>query len=118
LLSAYPLEHYLANVPAVFDKPEQTHRIYAAFRDWAGITPEFRTDQPEVEASALAGDHRGYLVLVNHSATLQHVSVASKLALRSMTRVSPEGAAALTASGSKWKIDLAPYEGAMVEWKQ
>jgi endo-1,4-beta-mannosidase len=118
LLSAYPLEHYLANVPAVFDKPEQTHRIYAAFRDWAGITPEFRTDQPEVEASALAGDHRGYLVLVNHSATLQHVSVASKLALRSMTRISAGGGQSLAASGSKWKIDLAPYEGAMVEWKQ
>jgi len=49
LLSAYPLEHYVSSVPAVFDKPEQTHRIYGAFRDWAGITPEFRTDQPAVE---------------------------------------------------------------------
>jgi endo-1,4-beta-mannosidase len=118
LLSAYPLEHYLANVPAVFDKPEQTHRIYDAFRDWAGITPEFRTDQPAVEASSLAGDHRGYLVLVNHSDSLQHVSVASKLALRSMTRISADGGHALSASGSMWKIDLAPYEGAVVEWKQ
>jgi endo-1,4-beta-mannosidase len=118
LLSAYPLEHYLANMPAVFDKPEQTHRIYAAFRDWAGIAPEFRTDQPAVEASSLAGDHRGYLVLVNHSDSLQHVSVASKLALRGMTRISEDGGHALSASGSKWKIDLAPYEGAVVEWKQ
>ena len=118
LLSAYPLEHYLANVPAVFDKTEQTHRIYAAFRDWTGITPEFRTDQPAVEASQLSGDHRGYLVLVNHSDTLQHVSVSSKLAVRSMTIISPDGGHALTASGSKWKIDLAPYEGAVIEWKQ
>jgi len=118
LLSAYPIEHYLANVPAVFDKPEQTHRIYAAFRDWVGITPEFRTDQPAVEASKLSGDRRGYLVLINHSDTLQQVSVASKLALRSMTRISPDGGHSLTASGSKWKIDLAPYEGTVVEWKQ
>lgn len=46
LLSAYPLEHYLSVVPAVFDKSEETHRIYAAFRDWAGVKPRFRTDQP------------------------------------------------------------------------
>jgi len=71
-----------------------------------------------VVASTLAGDQHGYLVLVNHSDSWQHVSVASKLTLRSMTRVLPEGSAALTASGSKWKIDLAPYEGAIVEWKQ
>ena len=118
LLSAYPIEHYLANVPAVFDKPEQTHRVYAAFRDWAGITPEFRTDQPAVESSVLAGDHRGYLVLVNHSDSVQHVNIASRLALRSMTKISTGAGVALTASGSQWKIDLAPYEGAMVEWKQ
>ena len=118
LLSAYPLEHYLANVPAVFDKPEQTHRIYTAFRDWVGITPAFRTEQPAVEASALAGDHRGYLVLVNHSDSVQHVGVTSRLALRSMTRISPEGSPALSANGAKWNIDLAPYEGAIVEWKQ
>lgn len=105
-------------MPAVFDKPEQTHGIYAAFREWAGITPEFRTYQPAVEASSLAGDHRGYLVLVNHSDSLQHVSVASKLALRSMTRISADGGHALSASSSKWKIDLAPYEGVVVEWKQ
>jgi hypothetical protein len=29
LLSAYPLEHYLAETPSVFDKPEGTYRLYA-----------------------------------------------------------------------------------------
>ena len=118
LLSAYPLEHYVANVPAVFDKPEQTYRIYAAFRDWVGIASEFRTDQPAVEASALSGDHRGYLVLVNHSDRPQHASITSKLKLRIMARIFPEGSVALKAEGSKWNVDLAPYEGAIVEWKQ
>ena len=60
LLSAYPLEHYLANVPGVFDQPENTHRIYEAFCDWVGVKPAFSADQPAVEVSALNGDHRGY----------------------------------------------------------
>jgi hypothetical protein len=42
LLSAYPLENYLANLPAAFDKPENTHRIYEAFREWSGLKPLFR----------------------------------------------------------------------------
>ena len=57
LLSAYPLEHYLAEMPAVFEKPEGTHRLYAAFRDWAGVKPAFRVDNPSVELSVLGGAH-------------------------------------------------------------
>src|SRR4029077_12853640 len=58
LLSAYPIEHYLARMPAAFDKPENTQQIYAAFRDWAGVTPAFRSDRPEVEVTSLTGAHR------------------------------------------------------------
>jgi hypothetical protein len=50
LLSAYPIESYLANSPAVFDRPESSYRIYQAFREWSGVTPRFFTDQPSVEA--------------------------------------------------------------------
>jgi len=118
LLSAYPIEHYLANVPAVFDKPEETHRIYAAFRDWAGVKPAFRTDLPAMEATSLTGDHRGYLIVVNHSAETQHASVTSSLAVHSVTRITPEGGKAVNVQGASWKVDLGPYEGAVLEWKQ
>jgi endo-1,4-beta-mannosidase len=118
LLSAYPLEHYLANVPAVFDKPEQTHRIYAAFRDWVGVKPLFHADQPSLEISALAGDHRGYAVVVNHSGETQHATITSKLGLRSIATITPEGSSALSIDGSTWKMDVGPYEGVIVEWKQ
>ena len=37
LLSAYPLESYLAAVPSVFEKAEGTHRIYDSFRTWVGL---------------------------------------------------------------------------------
>ena len=118
LLSAYPVEHYLANVPAAFDKPEQTHRIYAGFRDWAGVKTPFHTDLPAVEATALKGDHRGYLILVNHSAEPQHATVTSSLVVRSATRITPEGSKPVNVQGATWKVDLGPYEGAVLEWKQ
>jgi len=118
LLSAYPLEHYLANVPAVFDKPEDTHRVYAAFRDWAGVKPVFRADRPTVEVSALNGDHRGYAVVVNHSDQTESVKISTTLPAHAVTRISPEGSTLIPMEGSSWKMDLGPYEGAIVEWKQ
>ena len=117
LLSAYPIEHYLANVPAVFDQPESTHRIYEAFRDWVGFKPAFHTDQPSVEISALKGDRRGYVVLVNHSPQQQNVTVSANSIANSVTRIAPEGRKPVQVEGSNWKIDLAPYEGTIVEWK-
>ena len=118
LLSAYPLEHYLANVPAVFDKPEDTHRIYTAFRDWAGVKPVFSADRSTVEVSALNGDHRGYVVVVNHSDQTENVKISTTLPAHAVTRISPEGPKPIIMEGSSWKMDLGPYEGAIVEWKQ
>jgi beta-galactosidase len=118
LLSAYPLEHYLATESAVFDKPEDTYRIYAGFRDWAGVEPAFRSDQPSIEISALTGNHRGYVVLVNHSAVAESVTVSSRSPLRSIRRIDPNGASTLNLEGSRWKMQIGPYDGAIVEWKQ
>jgi hypothetical protein len=74
LVSAYPIESYLAATPSVFENPETTQRIYEAFREWTGFTPLVRTDQPSVEASALIGDHLRYVVLVNHSAVAEQIT--------------------------------------------
>ncbi len=118
LLSAYPLEHYLANVPAVFDRPEDTHRIYEAFRDWAGLKPAFRADRPMVEVSTLNGDGRGYVVVVNHSDQVQNIKLLTTLPVHAIARILPEGPKPISMEGSSWKMDLGPYEGAIVEWKQ
>ena len=118
LLSAYPLEHYLASVPAVFDKAEDTHRIYAAFRDWAGVKPAFHADRPTVEVSTLSGDSRGYVVVVNHSDKSENVKISTAVPARAVTRVSPEGSKPITMDEASWRMDLGPYEGAIVEWKQ
>ena len=118
LLSAYPLEHYLASVPAVFDQTEGTHRIYAAFRDWSGIKPLFQVDQPAVEISALRGDHRGYVVLINHSASAQDTNVSTRVRIQSISQIEAEESKPLTLEKSGWKIHLEPYDAALVEWKE
>ena len=117
LLSAYPLEAYLAGTPSVFEGTENTHRIYQAFREWTGVKPLFRTDQPSVEVSALKGDSRGYAIVVNHSAQSYSLNVFTTLQVHSLTRLAPEGNKPLALNGSSWNMDIGPYEGAVVEWK-
>jgi len=118
LISAYPIEHYLASMPAVFDKPENTHTIYDAFRQWTGVRPSFHSDQPEVEVSWLNGDHRGYVIVVNHSDGSRETTLLLNVPVRSLFVVSPEGPSALATQGSSAKIRLGAYEGAILEWRQ
>ncbi|MGA8869347.1 MAG: beta-galactosidase [Candidatus Sulfotelmatobacter sp.] len=117
LLSAYPLENYLASTPAAFDKPENTHRIYEAFREWSGVKPLFHSDQPSVEVAALSGKGGGYAVLTNHSAERQSVTVTASKTLHSVTRITPQGTTQVEVSGSTFKVDIGAYEGAVFAWK-
>jgi len=117
LLSAYPLESYLANVPAAFDKPENTHRIYQAFREWTGVKPLFHGDQPSVEVTALSGGTRGYVVVTNHGSAAESVTITTAGALHSITKITPQAATPVQISGATFKIDIGPYEGQVFEWK-
>jgi endo-1,4-beta-mannosidase len=117
LLSAYPLESYLATVPAVFDKPENTHRIYEAFREWARVQPLFRSDQPSVEVSALSGGTRGYAVVTNHGAEPQNVLVTASVPLHVVTRITAGGTTKLQVAGATFKVDIGAYEGLVFEWQ-
>jgi endo-1,4-beta-mannosidase len=118
LLSAYPIEHYLANVPGVFDQPENTWKLYEAFRDWTGIKPAFHSDRPEVETSSLKGNHRGYLVVVNHSNQSQDATIISTAPIGSYSSISADGIKSLALDGAGTKLHLDPYEATILEWKQ
>ena len=118
LLCAYPIEHYLANVPAAFDQPENTMKLYEAFREWTGVKAGFRSDRPEVEVSSLKGDHRGYLVVVNHSEQEQDTGILATVPVHSYSLISPEGIESLVLEGANAKLRLGPYEAAVLEWKQ
>lgn len=117
LLCAYPLESYLAGVPSAFDQEEETHRIYQAFRDWAGVKPRFRSDRPSVEAMSLDAADHGYVVVVNHSASPRRATVDSAVPLKSLRRVAPDGDRPVVLHGSQWELELQPYEGAVFDWK-
>ncbi len=116
LLCAYPLETYLANLPAVFDKPEETHRLYQAFRHWAGVKPVVWTDVPSVESSALNATRQGYIILVNHSPQAQVVKVSTALPVHSLRQLVPQGFETILLDGANWTMKLEPYSGAVVEW--
>ena len=117
LVSAYPIESYLAATPSVFESPETTHRLYEAFREWTGVRPVVRSDQPSVEASALIGDHLSYVVLVNHSATAKKVTLATDRPIHSLRQITPEGPRDLPLTESAWKMNMDPYATAVVEWR-
>lgn len=117
LLSAYPLENYLASTTAAFEKPEGTHRIYQAFREWSGVKPLFHSDQPSVEVSALSGKTRGYAVVTNHSAASQSVTITASATLHSVARITAQGTTHIEVSGSTFRVDVGAYEGAVFEWK-
>jgi len=116
LLSAYPIEDYLANSPAVFDKPELTYRIYQAFQEESGAKPLFHTDQPSVEVTSLNGPSRGYAIVTNHSGEKKTVTVTASQPLHSVSRIIAQGRAQSELSKSSFKVDLGAYEGAIFEW--
>jgi endo-1,4-beta-mannosidase len=116
LLSAYPLETYLAVLPSAFEHPEETHRIYRGLIQWAGFTPLFATDVPGVEVGGLIGDERGYAVLANHQPEKRSVTVTSHSPLKSIQSIEPDGKHPIPLNGSQWQMEISAYSGAIVEW--
>jgi hypothetical protein len=117
LLSAYPIEMYLANKPLAFEGEDATFRIYEALREWAGIKATVWTDDPSVEASALNASNHGYLVLVNHSAQPKHVTIHTSLPVQTLSRITADGTETVTHETSGWSVQLDPYDGAVLDWK-
>ena len=103
LTCGYPIEKYLAHVPAAYGDGDNSQRIYRALADWAGVRPLFRTDRADVEASALTGSGRGYVVLTNHSDTARDVTVTSRTPLRNAQLVTSDGVAPLEVRGERYR---------------
>ncbi|MEP6549412.1 MAG: beta-galactosidase [Gammaproteobacteria bacterium] len=116
LLSAYPIESYLGNQTMAFEGGQNADRLYRALKDWSGVRSIVSTDKPAVEASALMGRGRGYVILANHSGEAQHVSISTALATRTLRQVSAEGARELPKAADGRQVDLPAYGGAILEW--
>lgn len=117
LVCTYPIESYLATTPSAFEHGDPTHRIYKAFREWAGVRSLFCTDKPSVEIAGLAASGRGYAVLANHSAKDESVAISSSMPIRTLRLVGPDRALSPEKVGDQWTIQLAAWEGAVLEWQ-
>ncbi len=117
LLSAYPLEHYLADKPSAFEKDEETHRLYRALWAWAGGRLQFSNGHTAVETGAITGPDRAYVVLTNHSAASQTVTVTSLQNLKSAAHVTPDGNQPIQLQGNVWEMEISAWDGGIVEVK-
>ncbi len=116
LLCAYPLESYLAVRPAAFEGPENSHKIYQAFREWAGVTPLFSNNRPPVEIASLIGKRRGYTILVNHSSQRQAVVVSTHQSIKTLKLLTPGGPQEAPVEPHGWQASLEGYGGCIFEW--
>jgi hypothetical protein len=118
LLSAYPIESYLASQPMAFENHESVFRLYRALRDWGGVRPLVSTDRPSIEATALRGAAGGYIVLANHSAEALRSRLSTALPVQSLRRLTAAGSASVPRDGAGWSVELPAYGGAILEWQQ
>ncbi len=116
LLSAYPLEVYLALLPSAFERPESTHQIFRGLAQWAGFIPLFSTNVPGVEVAGLAGAERGYAVLANHQPETSPVTVVCRNPLKSVYEIGLEGKHPLVLKDNQWQMEIPAYGGAVLEW--
>jgi endo-1,4-beta-mannosidase len=118
LFCVYPLESFTAVEPAAFEGEkgeEPTWRIYRALVEQAGVESSFTSNRPEVEAGTLIGDGRGYVVLANHSGEAKSVQLEGKPG--SMARLTPAGRQPVGHNDEGWMVEVAPWDGAVLEWK-
>jgi len=116
LLSAYPLETYLAVLPSAFERPENTHWIYRGLIQWSGFVPLFATNVPSVEVAGLVGEGRGYAILANHQPENSMVTVTSRSPLRTVYSIKADGKHPISLNGNQWQMEIPAYGGAVVEW--
>ena len=81
------------------------------------MKPLFRTDSPSVEATALTAPHSGYVVLVNHNAKAENVTVTATAAIHALRLITSQGPQPVQLEGMSWKMNIDAYDAVVVEWK-
>ncbi|MEU5026515.1 glycoside hydrolase 5 family protein [Streptomyces milbemycinicus] len=105
VLATYPLEHMAARTARV--NPEETHRLYAALADVAGVRRPVTVDSPHVGADVLVHeDGRRFVWLVSQSPAELTVRPDADGTLHDLTSGTPTA-----------DVTLAPYGVCVLELK-
>jgi endo-1,4-beta-mannosidase len=113
VLCAAPIEAMLGSTPSAFEGQQNAWRLYRAFAQAAGQFGRVRSGNPKVEAGSLVGKERGYTVLVNHSDTLQTISLQSASPLLRLHQLAPGGSKPL----NSLDLDVPAWDGVVVRWE-
>ena len=117
LVSAYPVEHYLAQTPAAFDGEEPTWTLYRALKKFAGLEPVFDCENPRVELGLLPRSRDGYLVVVNHDLEQIQAPITSALSLEEVRELAPGGARRVVHNEHQWEAELEGFCGTVFHWR-
>jgi beta-galactosidase len=117
LVSAYPVEHYLAQTPGAFDGEEAAWTLYLALKKLAGLESLFDCEDPRVELGLLPRGGEGYLVAVNHCLEPIRTALTSSLSLEEVRELTPGGARRLPHDEHLWEIGLKGFTGTVFHWR-
>lgn len=117
LLCAYPIETYLAEIPDIYEHPEDSHLILRGFAQVAGLKPAFETDAPGIEIASLVGSRRGYAVLANHQPESRTVTITSRFEIDQISLITPDGKHPLVLKDHNCILEIPAYGGAVLDWR-
>jgi len=107
ITSSIPLEYLLSNEPRVYEKGDQTYKIYRYAADLAGIKRLIESSSPYVEIGMLRCDKILHVILVNHLNS--EVSVELRLRRR-LSLIEAEADGELHEQAAKFSVSLGPLE--------
>jgi hypothetical protein len=55
--------------------------------------------------------------MVNHGAEAYNGTISTSLPVKSVSLIGPETSESIQIDGSKWEMNMAPYEAAIAEWR-
>ena len=107
ITSSIPLEYLLSNEPRVYEKGDQTYKIYRYAADLAGIKRLIESSSPYVEIGMLRCDETLHVILVNHLNS--EVSVELRLRRR-LSLIEAEADGELHEQAAKFSVSLGPLK--------
>jgi cellulase (glycosyl hydrolase family 5) len=114
---AYPVETLLAAVPDAHRAGDRTWGLYAGLRELLPAGDRAGCEHPDVTVGELRGPAGGVVTATNHSDGALAPDVRLPSGARSADRVSADGAERHALEEGVVRVQLGPYDAAVLEWR-